>query len=77
MDSIKITVLETYSLKFCCVCTQNGANDFLNIFENVISVEAASTNLFSLAQILVDTLGLSINVSSRRDYFQYLKIPLL
>lgn len=57
MDPMRITVLETYDLKFCCVCTQSGANLHLNIFENVIVYNSCYV---SLAQIIHETLGFHV-----------------
>lgn len=61
MESMKITVLETYDPKFCCVCTQNGASFYLRIFENVI---AYRSKFISIAQIINETLGLSVSQSN-------------
>lgn len=54
----RINVIESYDLKFCCVCVSNSAIDsFLNVFENVISYQ----NVYiSLAQIILETLGLNV-----------------
>lgn len=57
MDSMKITVLETYDPKFCCVCTQSGASFYLKIFENVIVYRS---EYISIAQIINETLGLNV-----------------
>lgn len=58
MDPMRITVLETYDLKFCCVCTQNGSNSYFNIFENAIVYVSC---YMSLAQIIVETLGFKVS----------------
>lgn len=81
MDPMRITVLETYDLKFCCVCTQNGANFYFNIFENVIVYVSA---YMSLAQIIIETLGFNVSASlflNREILFQsfnfrYNEIPI-
>lgn len=58
MDPVRINVLESYDLKFCCVCVQNGDSSYLNIFENVISYQ----NVYvSLAQIIEETLQLHVS----------------
>lgn len=58
MDPSRINVLESYDLKFCCVCVQNGDNSYLNVFENVISYQ----NVYvSLAGIIEDTLQLQVS----------------
>lgn len=61
MDSVqRINVLESYDLKFCCVCVQNGDQSYLNVFENVIQYQ----NVYiSLAQIINETLS-PLNVRS-------------
>lgn len=64
MNSMKITVLETYDLKFCCVCTQNGGNFYLNIFENVIVYQSA---YITLAQIISETLGFNVSLMNLND----------
>lgn len=66
MDSMRITVLEAYDLKFCCVCTQNGSHIYLNIFENVIVFRST---YISLAQIINETLG--YNVSNKIDCLRH------
>lgn len=58
MDSMQITVLETYDLKFCCVCTQNGGNFYLNVFANVIVYRNV---YYSLAVIVNETLGFNVS----------------
>lgn len=61
MSSLRINVLETYDLKFCCVCTQNGETLYLNIFESVIIFRDI---YISLAQIINETLNLSVSYLS-------------
>lgn len=55
---MNITVLETYELNICCVCTQNGAASYLNIFENVI---VYNKNYISMAQIINETLNINVS----------------
>ena len=55
MNSMKITVLETFDPQFCCVCT--GASIF-NIFENGIKYRS---EYISLQSIIKETLAISVN----------------
>ena len=55
MNSIKITVLETFDPQFCCVCT--GAGIF-NIFENGIKY---SSEYISLQFIIKETLAINVS----------------
>lgn len=56
------TVLESYDLKFCCVCTQNSSSLYLNVFDNVISFHS---KYISLQEIIKETM----NVKSFQDQF--------
>lgn len=64
MDTVKLNVLETYNLKFCCVCTQNGEALYLNIYENVIIFQDV---YISLAQIISETLNFSVSRQRQKN----------
>jgi hypothetical protein len=61
---MEIKVIETFELKFCCVCTANhvanGEIPYLNVFENAIMFQ---TSYVSLAEIIDEILGLTVRIN--------------